>query len=170
MPENPLLQVRNLRIAFQSRSGVNQAVKGIDFTLESGETLAVVGESGSGKSVTALSLSKLLPPPPSCVVEGEILLEGRNLLELPEKQLLSVRGKEIAYIFQEPSTSLNPFFTVGHQIAEAIKLHRPEVKQIKEEVIHALDLAGKALQGLSAPIKWWHATTGNDRDGPELPS
>ncbi len=142
MPENLLLEVRNLYITFQSRVGINQAVKGIDFTLEAGETLAVVGESGSGKSVTALSLSRLLPPPPECSVEGEIYLKGRNLLELSEKQLLSVRGKEIAYIFQEPSTSLNPFFSVGHQIAEAIKLHRPEVKDVKEEVIRALDLVG----------------------------
>lgn len=142
MPENPLLDVRGLRIAFQSRTGVNEAVKGIDFSLDAGETLAVVGESGSGKSVTSLAFCKLLPPPPSCAVEGEILLEGRNLLTLPEKQLRKVRGKDIAYIFQEPSTSLNPFFTVGSQIAEAIKLHRPEVKNVKEEVIRALDLVG----------------------------
>lgn len=121
---------------------MNEAVKGISFTLEAGETLAVVGESGSGKSVTALSLSKLLPPPPACVVEGQILLEGQDLLRFSEKQLLKIRGSEIAYIFQEPSTSLNPFFSVGHQIAEAIKLHRPGVKDVKAEVINALDLVG----------------------------
>lgn len=142
MPDKPLLDVKDLRIAFQSRSGVNEAVKGISFTLEAGETLAVVGESGSGKSVTALSLSKLLPPPPACVVEGQIFLEGLDLLRFSEKQLLKVRGSEIAYIFQEPSTSLNPFFSVGHQIAEAIKLHRPGVKDVKAEVINALDLVG----------------------------
>jgi ABC-type dipeptide/oligopeptide/nickel transport system ATPase component len=142
MPEKPLLEVKDLRIAFQSRTGANRAVNGISFSLNVGETLAVVGESGSGKSVTALSLSRLLPAPPACVVEGRIFLEGRDLLELKEKQLLTVRGKEIAYIFQEPSTSLNPFFSVGYQIAEAIKLHRPEVKHVKEEVINALDLVG----------------------------
>lgn len=142
MPENQLLDVRNLRIAFQSRSGANQAVQGIDFSLDAGQTLAVVGESGSGKSVTALSLCKLLPPPPSCIVEGEVDLEGRNLLALSENQLRAIRGKEIAYIFQEPSTSLNPFFSVGHQIAEAIKLHRPDVRNVRDEVIHALDLVG----------------------------
>ncbi len=142
MSDKPLLDIKDLRIAFQSRSGVNEAVKGISFTLEAGETLAVVGESGSGKSVTALSLSKLLPPPPACVVEGQILLEGQDLLSFSEKQLLKVRGSEIAYIFQEPSTSLNPFFSVGHQVAEAIKLHRPGVKDVKVEVINALDLVG----------------------------
>ena len=142
MADNPLLEVKDLRIAFQSRTGVNEAVKGISFTLEAGETLAVVCESGSGKSVTALSLSKLLPPPPACVVDGQIMLEGEDLLSYSEKQLLKVRGKEIAYIFQEPSTSLNPFFSVGHQIAEAIRLHRPAVKDVKAEVINALDLVG----------------------------
>ncbi len=142
MADNPLLEVKDLRIAFQSRTGVNEAVKGISFTLEAGETLAVVGESGSGKSVTALSLSKLLPPPPACVVDGQIMLEGEDLLGYSEKQLLKIRGKEIAYIFQEPSTSLNPFFSVGHQIAEAIRLHRPSVKDVKTEVINALDLVG----------------------------
>ena len=142
MSENLLLDVRDLRIAFQSRSGVNEAVRGIDFQLNAGETLAVVGESGSGKSVTALSLCRLLPPPPACTVEGTIHLESRDLLGLPEKQLRAVRGKDIAYIFQEPSTSLNPFFSVGHQIAEAIKLHRPDVKNLKQEVIRALDLVG----------------------------
>jgi ABC-type dipeptide/oligopeptide/nickel transport system ATPase component len=142
MADNPLLEVKDLRIAFQSRTGVNEAVKGISFTLEAGETLAVVGESGSGKSVTALSLSKLLPPPPACVVDGQIMLEGEDLLSYSEKQLLKVRGKEIAYIFQEPSTSLNPFFSVGHQIAEAIRLHRQAVKDVKAEVINALDLVG----------------------------
>ncbi len=142
MPDNPLLEVKNLKISFESRAGTNEAVKGIDFNLNAGETLAVVGESGSGKSVTALSLSKLLPTPPACNVSGSIRLEGKDILSLPEKELLSVRGKEIAYIFQEPSTSLNPFFSVGYQIAEAIKLHRPDVKDVKAEVINALDLVG----------------------------
>ena len=142
MAENPLLDVKNLRITFQSRDRVNHAVKGIDFFLNTGETLAVVGESGSGKSVTALALSRLLPPPPSCIMSGEVQFEGRDLMSLPEKELRRVRGGEIAYIFQEPSTSLNPFFTVGHQIAEAIKLHRPEVMDVKAEAIEVLDLVG----------------------------
>ena len=142
MPTDPLLEVKNLRIIFESRAGKNEAVKGIDFSLNAGETLAVVGESGSGKSVTALSLSKLLPSAPACQVSGEIYLDGRDLLSLSEKELLQVRGSDIAYIFQEPSTSLNPFFSVGYQIAEAIKLHRPKVKDVKAEVIKTLEEVG----------------------------
>jgi len=137
-----MLRVEDLRIAFQSRHNSTEAVKGISFSLEKGETLAVVGESGSGKSVTALSFTKLLPPAPTCQISGKIEFEGRDLLSLSEKELRKVRGKDIAYIFQEPSTSLNPYFTVGHQVAEAIKLHRPEVKDVKAEVIRALDLVG----------------------------
>jgi len=137
-----MLRIEDLRIAFKSRHSSTEAVKGISFSLEKGETLAVVGESGSGKSVTALSLTKLLPPAPTCTINGCIEFEGRDLLTLPEKELRKVRGKDIAYIFQEPSTSLNPYFTVGHQVAEAIKLHRPEVKDVKAEVIRALDLVG----------------------------
>lgn len=142
MPENLLLEVKDLRITFRSRDSVNHAVKGIDFSLRRGETLAVVGESGSGKSVTALALSRLLPPPPACSISGEVHFRGRDLMTVSEKELRRVRGKRIAYIFQEPSTSLNPFFTVGHQIAEAIKLHRPEVSDVRAEVIEALDLVG----------------------------
>ncbi len=142
MPENPLLEVKDLRITFRSRDTVNPAVKGTNFSLRRGETLAIVGESGSGKSVTALALSRLLPPPPACSLSGEIYFRGRDLMTVSEKELRRVRGKQIAYIFQEPSASLNPFFTVGHQIAEAIKLHRPEVSDVRAEVIEALDLVG----------------------------
>ncbi len=142
MSDKFLLQVKDLRIQFNSRHGSNEAVKGIDFTLGKGETLAVVGESGSGKSVTALSLTRLLPPAPTCEISGDVLFEGQNLSTLKEKELQKIRGKEIAYIFQEPSTSLNPFFTIGEQIAETIKLHRPEVRDVKSEVINALDIVG----------------------------
>lgn len=119
-----------------------QAVDSISFDLDKAATLAVVGESGSGKSVTALSITRLLPPPPTCQVAGEILYENTNLLSLDEKSIRRYRGKEIAYIFQEPSTSLNPVFTVGYQIAEAIKLHRPEITDIGKEVTRVLDLVG----------------------------
>ncbi len=136
----PLLDVRNLEIAFQGRDAVNRAVEGISFSLEKGDTMAVVGESGSGKSVTALSMTRLLPPPPICQVAGEIFFEGRDLLKLGSRPLRKVRGKEIAYVFQEPSTSLNPVFTIGNQIAEVIRLHRPDVKNVREEIIRVLDL------------------------------
>ena len=137
-----LLEVENLNVSFHSRDGVNEAVKGISFNLEKGKTLAIVGESGSGKSVTSMALTKLLPPKPQCQVSGAARLNGRSLLDLPEKEMRGVRGKEIAYIFQEPSTSLNPYFTVGSQIAEALKYHRDDVEDIGKEVIHLLDQVG----------------------------
>ncbi len=136
----PLLDVRNLEITFHGRDGAMKAVDNISFAIEKGETLAVVGESGSGKSVTALAMTQLLPPPPVCRVGGNIFFEGLDLLQLRQRELRRFRGKEIAYIFQEPSTSLNPVFTVGNQIAEAVKLHRPEVNDVTAEVIRALDL------------------------------
>lgn len=136
----PLLEVNDLHITFNSRGETVRAVDGISFRVGQGETVAVVGESGSGKSVTAMALTKLLPGPPVCQTTGQILFRGKDLLACREREIRAYRGKEIAYIFQEPSTSLNPVFTVGNQIAEAIKLHRPEVKDREAEVIRALDL------------------------------
>ncbi len=137
---SPLLDVRDLVIEFRSRGETNLAVDGISFEVRKGETLAVVGESGSGKSVTAMSLTRLLPEEPVCRISGDILFEGRNLTRCSEREIRKFRGKEIAYIFQEPATSLNPVFTVGNQIAEAIKLHRPEVNDVEKEIIRSLDL------------------------------
>jgi ABC-type dipeptide/oligopeptide/nickel transport system ATPase component len=136
---NSLLTVNNLTIEFQ---GGNKAVDDISFSVANGEAVAVVGESGSGKSVTALSLTRLLPAPPSCVISGKILYRGKNLLSANNAEIRNVRGKEIAYIFQEPSTSLNPVFSIGYQIAEAVKLHRPEVKDINAEIVRVLNLVG----------------------------
>jgi ABC-type dipeptide/oligopeptide/nickel transport system ATPase component len=138
----PLLDVRNLAINFDTETGVVEAVKGISFSLGEAETLAVVGESGSGKSVTALSLTKLLPEPPTVYRSGEILFRGRDILKSSPEELRKLRGASIAYIFQEPSTSLNPVFTIRNQIAEAIRLHRPEVRNIDEEVVKYLDMVG----------------------------
>jgi ABC-type dipeptide/oligopeptide/nickel transport system ATPase component len=138
----PLLEVRDLRIRFRTESGVTEAVRGISFALEKGEALAIVGESGSGKSVTALALTRLLPTPPAEFVSGEILFEGRDVLKLSPPDLRKVRGGGIAYVFQEPSTSLNPVYTIRSQIAEAIRLHRPEVKDIDAEIVHWLDAVG----------------------------
>jgi ABC-type dipeptide/oligopeptide/nickel transport system ATPase component len=134
----PLLQVSDLSIRFGELTAVNS----ISFHVARGETVAVVGESGSGKSVTALSLTRLLPPEPACRVTGEIRFRERNLAALDEKSLRQIRGKEIAYIFQEPSASLNPVFTIGAQIAEAIALHRPEVTDLTAEIVRVLDLVG----------------------------
>jgi oligopeptide transport system ATP-binding protein len=119
----PLLEVKNLRTHFFSRDGVVKAVDDVSFTLDKGETLGVVGESGSGKSVTALSILRLIPNPPGRIVSGEILFEGRDLLKLSDKEIRKVRGKEIAMIFQDPMTSLNPVLTIGRQLNEPLITH-----------------------------------------------
>jgi peptide/nickel transport system ATP-binding protein len=118
-----LLDVKGLKTHFFTDEGVVRAVDGIDFHIDKGETLGIVGESGCGKSVTALSIMRLIPQPPGRIVEGQIVYNGRNLLDLTATQIRKIRGKEISMIFQEPMTSLNPVFTVGEQIAEAIRLH-----------------------------------------------
>ena len=122
--KEPLLELRNLKTWFYTDEGIAKAVDGVDYAILPGETLGVVGESGCGKSVTALSIMRLIPDPPGKIVEGEILLKGQNLLTLPEDQMRKVRGKKIGMIFQEPMTSLNPVFTIGDQIAEAVILHQ----------------------------------------------
>jgi ABC-type dipeptide/oligopeptide/nickel transport system ATPase component len=142
MTSNRLLEIKNLAIDFVMENETVEAVRGISFTLERGETLAIVGESGSGKSVTGLALTRLLPEPPAVYRSGEILLDGRGVLAMSPRELREVRGNKIAYVFQEPSTSLNPVFTIRSQIAEAIRLHRPEVKDVDAEVVKYLDLVG----------------------------
>ena len=118
-----LLEVKNLATHFPTREGLVRAVDGVSFYLDSGELLGLVGESGCGKSMTALSVMRLVPPPGK-ITTGEILFEGRNLLKLSNREMRDVRGNDIAMIFQDPMTSLNPVFTVGEQIAEALRLHR----------------------------------------------
>jgi peptide/nickel transport system ATP-binding protein len=119
----PLLDVRNLKTFFFTSAGLVKAVRGIDFAVEEGETLALVGESGCGKSMTALSLLRLVPPP-GRIVEGEIFFGGRDLLHIPEEEMRRIRGNQIAMIFQEPMTSLNPVFRIGEQIGEVLRLHK----------------------------------------------
>ncbi|MDT7540431.1 MAG: peptide/nickel transport system ATP-binding protein [Acidobacteriota bacterium] len=118
-----LLEVKNLQTHFRTRAGTVRAVDGVSFYLERGELLGLVGESGCGKSVTALSLMRLVAPP-GRVVGGEILFDGVDLLKLSESKMRAIRGDDIAMIFQDPMTSLNPVYTVGEQIAEALRLHR----------------------------------------------
>src|SRR6059036_1036513 len=120
----PLLEVRDLRTSFFLEGGEARAVDGVSFALDAGRVLGLVGESGCGKSVTALSLMRLVPPP-GRIVGGQVRFDGRDLLLLPERDMRAVRGAGLAMIFQEPMTSLNPVFTVGSQIAEAVRLHRP---------------------------------------------
>lgn len=152
MPD-PLLDIQNLHVQFQRRDAEPfEAVKGISFQLQQGESLAIVGESGSGKSVTALALGRLLPEPPAVISADTLSLGSHRLLSMTEKQMCSVRGKEIAYVFQEPSTSLNPVLTVRTQIAEALKLHRQDVDDIDTEIISWLDKVG-----IVEPAKRLHA-------------
>ena len=124
LPKNPLLDVRSLSTYFFTEEGVVRAVEQVSFEIRAGEILSLVGESGCGKSVTGLSILKLIPTPPGRIVSGEILFDGRNLLQLEEKEMERVRGNDISMIFQEPMTSLNPVFTIGNQIMEAITLHQ----------------------------------------------
>jgi ABC-type dipeptide/oligopeptide/nickel transport system ATPase component len=137
-----MLEVRDLTISFRSDDGNIPAVRSVSFNVQKGETLAIVGESGSGKSVTAMALTRLLPEPAALYEAGEILLEGKSILQMNEKRLRRVRGNQIAYVFQEPATSLNPVFSVYEQIAETIRLHRPDVREVRREVIHWLDQVG----------------------------
>lgn len=119
-----LLDIKDLRTYFFIPEGVAKAVDGISYHLVKGEPLGIVGESGCGKSVSALSVLRLVPSPPGKIVGGNILLRGMNLLDLPEKEMEKIRGNRISMIFQEPMTSLNPVFTIGNQITEAIRLHQ----------------------------------------------
>jgi len=136
-----MLQVQDLSVSFQTRAGWVSAVESVSFSLEAGQTLGIVGESGSGKSVTSLAVMRLLPTPPAKISQGEIWFDspslGRiNLLTLPEKSMQHLRGNEIAMIFQEPMTSLNPVFTCGDQVVEAIRLHQKvSYKEAKERTL-----------------------------------
>ncbi len=120
----PLLAVRDLKTYFYTADGITRAVDGMSFSLDAGKTLGIVGESGCGKSVTALSILQLLPPKIGRIAGGEIVFQGRDLAKLSEAEMRAIRGNDIAMIFQEPMTSLNPVFTVGHQIAEAVRIHQ----------------------------------------------
>jgi ABC-type dipeptide/oligopeptide/nickel transport system ATPase component len=137
-----LLRVENLGIQFGPANDPLKAVDGISFGMDAGETLAVVGESGSGKSVSALALTRLLAAPPARYVSGKIEFEGRDVMRMSERELRELRGAQIAYIFQEPGSSLNPVFTIGYQIREAIELHRPDARDVTAEIVSALDRVG----------------------------
>ncbi len=136
-----LIQVKNLRTSFFTSDGEVRAVDGISFRIEEGKTLGLVGESGCGKSVTALSIMRLIPSPPGRVVGGEILYRGQDLLKLNGTAMRKIRGNEISMIFQEPMTSLNPVFTIGNQIGEAIHLHQGlRKRETREKTVEMLRL------------------------------
>jgi ABC-type dipeptide/oligopeptide/nickel transport system ATPase component len=142
-----LLEIRGLRTHFNTEEGLVKAVDGVDLTIAKGETLGVVGESGCGKSVTAMSILKLNPEPPAVYPAGEIRFNGRDLMRLSEAEMRKVRGNDIAMIFQEPMTSLNPVYTVGDQITEALELHRGMAP--KEAWDYAIEMLRKV--GIPSP-------------------
>ncbi len=119
----PLLEVKDLKTQFFTQDGVVKAVNGVSFYVDEGETLGIVGESGCGKSVSVLSVMRLIPQPPGKIVGGQVFFDGRNLLDMSGDEIRQVRGNQIAMIFQDPMTSLNPVLTIGHQIGEALELH-----------------------------------------------
>jgi oligopeptide transport system ATP-binding protein len=138
-----LLDLKNLVTRFYTEDGVVHAVNGVSYTLEEGETIGIVGESGCGKSVHALSIMRLIPDPPGKIESGEVKFDGRDLLKVSEAEMREVRGAEIAMVFQDPMTSLNPVFTVGFQIMEALKLHlRMDDKAAQERAAELLKMVG----------------------------
>jgi len=142
-PNGHLLEISNLSTRFHTQDGIVHAVNGISYSLDHGEILGVVGESGCGKSVHALSIMRLIQIPPGEIASGEIWFEGRDLLKLNEKEMRQLRGRDIAMVFQDPMTSLNPVFTVGYQICEALMLHmNMNRKQARERAVDLLDLVG----------------------------
>jgi oligopeptide transport system ATP-binding protein len=128
----PLLEVKDLKTQFFTQDGVVKAVDGISFHVDQGETLGIVGESGCGKSVSVLSIMRLIPQPPGKIVDGAVLFDGQNLVELSDEEVRHVRGNKIAMIFQDPMTSLNPVLTIGRQIGEALELH---MRMSKEDAL-----------------------------------
>jgi oligopeptide/dipeptide ABC transporter ATP-binding protein len=150
--EQNLIELRNLHTQFFTDDGLVRAVDGVSYGLEKGETLGVVGESGCGKSVTALSILRLIPDPPGKIVEGEILFEGANLLDFSPSEMRRIRGNDISMIFQEPMTSLNPVFTIGNQIAEAVRLHQGLSK--KDAIDKAIEML--TLVGIPVPDRRVH--------------
>jgi oligopeptide transport system ATP-binding protein len=139
----PLLEVKDLRTQFMTQDGVVKAVDGVSFYVMPGETLGVVGESGSGKSMTGLSIMRLIPIPPGKIASGEVLLEGRDVLKMSDNDVRKIRGKEVAMIFQDPMTSLNPVLTISRQLGEAIQLHLGMSKeQARARSVDLLNMVG----------------------------
>jgi oligopeptide/dipeptide ABC transporter ATP-binding protein len=141
---DPVLSIRDLVVEFRTEDGVVHAVDGVSYDLFPGEILGIVGESGSGKSVSTMALLGLIPQPPGRIVSGTADFQGRDLLKLKKRELRQVRGNEVAMVFQDPMTSLNPVLTIGRQLGEAIKTHYPKEKDsaVKARVIELLKLVG----------------------------
>ena len=138
-----MLSVRNLSASFHTRAGIVRAVRNVSFDVAPGETLGIVGESGSGKSVTCYSMMGLIPMPPGRIESGSAMLDGTDLLHCPEKELRSIRGKRISMIFQDPMSSLNPYLTIGEQVAEPLVIHEGAgKKEARDRALEQLALVG----------------------------
>ncbi len=169
-----LLKVTDLRTYFHVMDGLVKAVDGVSFSVRRGETLGIVGESGCGKSVTAMTIMRLLDIPPAEIASGTIEFEGRDVLRLPEEEMRQLRGNDMAMIFQEPMSSLNPVFTIGNQISEAVLQHlKVSKKEANERAIESLQTVGIAVPGTArqaVPARdvRRHAPARDDRHGAVL--
>ncbi len=167
-----LVLVRNLSVEFRSGDTQHVAVKGIDFAIGKGETVALVGESGSGKTVSALSIMRLLPYPAAHHPTGEIFFEGKDLLKTPDRVMRDIRGGRISIIFQEPMTSLNPLHTIEQQVGEILRLHKglteadAHVTRARPAAQGRHPRAGEAARRVSSPALRRSAPARDDRDGP----
>ncbi|RLK64170.1 ABC transporter ATP-binding protein [Atopobacter sp. AH10] len=140
---NELLEIKNLSVEYHTDAGVVHAVNGLNFKIDKHETHGLVGETGAGKTTTALSIMQLIPDPPGEITSGEILLEGKDLMKVPESEMYKIRGNKISMIFQDPMTSLNPVMTVGQQIEEVISLHQEVSKDdLRKKAIEMLEVVG----------------------------
>ena len=150
--DNPMLQVRDLCVDFKTRSGSVRVLNNVSFDLSAGETLGIVGESGCGKSMTSLAVMRLVPRPNGKIATGQIVFDGEDLCQVPEKRMRQIRGGDISMIFQEPMTSLNPVFSIGSQIMEAVRLHEGLSK--KDALLRAIDVLKRV--GIPAAEKRVH--------------
>ena len=148
--DNTILEVKDLVVHYETDEGIMEAVNGISFSLDHGDTLGLVGETGAGKTTIALSIMGLLPKPPSHVIQGEILLEGKDVLQMNNKQLRKIRGNKISMIFQDPMTALNPVKTIGEQIMEVIRLHnklpKAEVEKQAKEILEQVGITAERFK------------------------
>ncbi len=147
--DKPILDIRGLGVEFRTRRGIARVLDDVSFSLPRGATLGLVGESGCGKSITALAAMRLIPTPPGRITGGQVLLDGQDLLALPESQMRQVRGNRVSMIFQEPMTSLNPAYTVGDQIGEAVRLHQGASR--REAIERAIEML--ASVGIPSPAQ-----------------
>ena len=166
-----LLEVKDLRTEFHTQDGIVHAVNGVSFTVDEGETLGLVGESGCGKSVSVLSVMRLIPQPPGKIAGGQVIFQGRDLLQVDDEEIRSVRGNKIAMVFQDPMTSLNPVLTIGTQIGESLELASGDDQRAGTQAFGRAAQDGRhpgsrgPYRRLSAPVLRRHAPTRDDRHG-----